>query len=117
MISLSDERVREEINENLFQELEESLILTPETGVMRIKKILQRYGLDIPALYGLDVDGDENVVPIEQFMTDIQDETYNLYLIYYLTDDGTYDFYAEITDENGIEEILNIDGDEEEESE
>jgi hypothetical protein len=33
-------------------------------------------------------------------------------LIYYLTDDGYYDFYTELVDESGLEEIMS---DEEEE--
>lgn len=113
-LTLADSRVREEVNNALFLETED-LILAPETGIMRIRKVLQRYGLDMPVLYGLDVDGDEFVLSIEYADTGMPVEQYHLYLIYYLTDDQNYDFYAEITDEEGIEEILSDDEDDEEE--
>ena len=36
-----------------------------------------------------------------------------LYVIYYLTDDGRYDFYAELTDEASINEIMSEEDEEE----
>jgi hypothetical protein len=36
-------------------------------------------------------------------------------VIYYLTDDKVYDFYAELTDEQGIDDIMSDDEDEEDE--
>jgi hypothetical protein len=36
-----------------------------------------------------------------------------LYIIYYLDDDVHYDFYAELTDEEGLQEILSDEGEEE----
>ena len=112
LTSIADERVREEVNSVLYSELED-LILAPETGVMRVRKVLQRYGLDMPSLYALHVDGDEMVVNLDQIDTQTPVENYFLYLIYYLTDEQHYEFYAEITDEDGIEEILSEDEDEE----
>jgi hypothetical protein len=32
-----------------------------------------------------------------------------LYVLYYQTDDGNYDFYARVDDEEGIEEIISED--------
>jgi hypothetical protein len=112
MTSIADERVREEVNNILYNELED-LILAPETGIMRVRKVLQRYGLDMPALYALHVDGDEMVISLDQIDTQMPVEDYFLYLIYYLTDEQHYEFYAEITDDDGIEEILSEDEDEE----
>ena len=112
LTSIADERVREEVNSVLYSELED-LILAPETGVMRVRKVLQRYGLDMPSLYALHVDGDEMVINLDQIDTQTPVENYFLYLIYYLTDEQHYEFYAEITDEDGIEEILSEDEDEE----
>ena len=40
---------------------------------------------------------------------------YYLYLIYALTDDSNYEFYAEIVDENGLEEIESDEEEDEEE--
>lgn len=111
--SIADPRVREEVNTVLYRELED-IILTPETGIMRIRKILQRYGFDMPSLYGLHVDGDEFVIDLEDNNIQMPIEDYFLYLIYYLTDEQHYEFYAEITDEDGITEILSEDEDDEE---
>ena len=40
-----------------------------------------------------------------------------LYLIYYLTDDGRYEFYAELTDEEGLNEIMSDEEEDEDEEE
>jgi hypothetical protein len=43
------------------------------------------------------------------------EEIFYLYLIYYLTDDGRYEFYAELTDEEGLNEIMSDEEEDEEE--
>lgn len=109
-ISVSNPKVRDEINARLIIELN-SAILSPQEGVQKTRKILHTFGLDLPAWYEPDLDGDEIVFPLTQFNSpDI--ESFYLYLIYYLTDDGYYDFYTELVDESGLEEIMS---DEEEE--
>jgi hypothetical protein len=78
--------------------------------------------MDVPALYDADHDGDEIVLQLDQFGKVIDfinpqvEEVgqYYLYLIYYLTDDGNYEFYSEIVDEEGLNEIMS---DEEEDQE
>lgn len=126
--SIDNPKVRSEINYRLLNELND-IILSPENGVQRIRKVLHRYGLDIPALYEIDVDGDEVVFGLNQFgdvigpsvefgfdePTENEEPDAYLYMIYYLTDEGTYEFYAEVTDEEGLEEILAEDEDDEEE--
>jgi len=109
-ISISNPKVRAEVNARLIIELN-SVILSPQEGVQKTRKILHTFGLDLPALYEPDLDGDEIVFTLTQF--DSPDtESFYLYLIYYLTDDGYYDFYTELVDESGLEEIMS---DEEEE--
>ena len=56
------------------------------------------YSIDFPAFEDLDTDGDESIYEL--------DAGVYLYFIYYLTDDGNYEFHAEITNDEGIEEIL-----------
>ena len=94
---------KEEINLSFIMELGD-LVLTPEAGIQRIRKVLARYGEDMPALYDADIVGDEIVLPIGGLF---------LYIIYCLEDDVRYDFYAELTDEEGLQEILSDEGDEE----
>jgi len=108
-ISITDEKVRDGINRHLDNELDDT-ILSPESGIQKIRKVLARFGVDMPALYGTDPEGDEIVIDLEEV-----DGKYYLYLIYALTDDGRYEFYAEIVDEEGLEEIESDEEEDEEE--
>lgn len=103
-------------------------VLTAEDGISRIRKSLHRFGFDLPALYEADPEGDEVVFDLQQFGvptgptptdTNVQPpniDTY-LYVIYYLTDDGYYDFLARVTDEEGLNELLSSDEEDEEDEE
>jgi len=123
-ISIADPNVRERINQQLDDELQ-GLILSPESGIQRIRKILHISGLDMPALYDCQLEGDEIVFELDEFGRSIayvkpegtaspKQKYYYLYMIYYLTDDGRYEFFAELTDEEGLSDILS---DEEEDEE
>ena len=94
----SDLKVRTEINHALEAEIDSTVMMTPEGGVQRMRKVLSRYSIDFPAFEDLDTDGDESIYEL--------DAGVYLYFIYYLTDDGNYEFHAEITNDEGIEEIL-----------
>ena len=88
------------VNHDLEMELDD-IILSPEIGFYKIRKVLHRYGFDLPVLYDIEEEGDESVF-------DLHDGSL-LYVLYYLTDDGNYDFYAKLTDEAGVEEMLSKD--------
>tara|TARA_R110000868_G_scaffold380991_1_gene647351 strand:+ start:5352 stop:5717 length:366 start_codon:yes stop_codon:yes gene_type:complete len=88
------------VNHDLDMELDD-IILSPEIGFYKMRKVLHRYGFDLPALYDIEEEGDESVF-------DLHDGSL-LYVLYYLTDDGNYDFYAKLTDEAGVEEMLSKD--------
>ena len=94
----SDPQVRAEINHALDAEIDNTIMMTPESGVQRMRKVLSRYSIDFPAFEDLDTDGDESIYEL--------DAGVYLYFIYYLTDEGNYEFHAEITNDEGIEEIL-----------
>jgi len=94
----SDPQVRAEINHALDAEIDSTVMMTPEGGVQRMRKVLSRYSIDFPAFEDLDTDGDESIYEL--------DAGVYLYFIYYRTDDGNYEFHAEITNDEGIEEIL-----------
>ena len=124
-ISISNPRVRAEINYRLDGELDD-IFLSPESGIQRVRKVLHRFSLDMPALYDADAEGDEIVIRLDQFGRVIDftnlipnkvEEIFYLYLIYYLTDDGRYDFYAELTDDEGLNEIMSDEEEDEEEEE
>lgn len=116
-ISINNPLVRTEINYRLGNELNE-IILSPVIGVQKVRKVLVRYGLDIPALYDLEPEGDEVVLEMDQFGkvvdslnlpqfdTHDEDQMYYLYMLYYLNDEGSYDFYVELATAERIEEIF-----------
>lgn len=93
------------INGQLDLELND-LISSPEVGIQKIRRVLGAFNIYVPAFYGLDIEGDEIVY-------DLNEKTH-LYVIYALNDNNAYDFYAELTDNEGLEEILSDEDDEEE---
>ena len=109
--AIDNPKVRMQINFRLMNELDD-LFLSPEAGIQKIRKVLAYYGLDMPALYEADFEGDELVIEIEQF-SDASLQT-NIYILYYLTDEGRYDFYAEVGNEERMEELLSDEEDLEE---
>lgn len=94
----------ESINDSLVDGLSETF-LSPENGIQLIRRVLADHELEMPALYGADPEGDETVIEIipELF----------LYLIYSVNENGQYEFYAELTDDEGLDELLSDEDDEE----
>lgn len=109
--SLSDITIRDEINLELNHALTD-VIFSPEAGIQKIRRVLHLHGLDMPALYDAAKEGDELILKIDQFGGPDQ---FYLYIVYYLADDDRYDFYAELTDEEGINEIMSDEEEDEEE--
>ena len=85
-----------QVNFRLADELDDTFI-SPESGILAIRKVLEKFDLELSALYGVNPDG-------EEIVTDIGET--NLYILYNPTDDGRYEFYAEIGDEERMEELL-----------
>lgn len=114
-LSLSNPKVRAEINHRLTAELNERTYEVT-SGLQKIRKILHRYFIDLPANYELDPDGDEVFFEIEQFghsfgAEENEDkEEFYLYLLYYLEDDGYYVFDVELVDEEELADILDESG-------
>lgn len=114
-------KVFTEINHRLIAELND-MILSPDQGIQKIRKVLHRYSLDMPALYEPMPSGDEVILAIKQFGEpfgitihgdiktdpDLINGTPDgyLYFIYYLEDNGRYEFHAEILSEMGLQNLL-----------
>lgn len=109
----------EKVNIHLESELN-CYILSPEQGVQKIRKVLYQYGLDLPAIYDLDATGNEYIIELDYLGQEFgMSEQQGIpdafvYIIYYLTDDGNYDFHAEMIRESDIDDILSDDEGEEE---
>ncbi len=91
------------INEKFNEKLLESQN-TPEEGFAAIQEILADSNITVPSISDMDEEGGE-------FVINLADNLY-LYFIYGKTDDEKYEFYVELTDDEGVDEILS---DEEEE--
>ena len=102
-ISALNPNVITEINFRLRNELNE-ILLNADQGIQKIRKTLHRYGFDLPAIYEADREGDELVIELNQFGFD--DIESNIYILYYMTDKGVYDFYAEVGDDKRMDELL-----------
>ena len=85
-----------QVNFRLADELDDTFI-SPESGILAIRKVLEKFDLELSALYGVNPEG-------EEIATDIGETS--LYILYNPTDDGRYEFYAEIGDEERMEELL-----------
>jgi hypothetical protein len=128
--AIENEKTRALINRKLSQILDtdnrslpNNVILAPEIGFERIRKVLHTHAIDLPAILSLDQEGGEEVFEVNQFGTPYGPlpsgqygevrKPYYLYVYYFLNDDGYYDFFAQIVDENELEEYTSITGEEE----
>jgi hypothetical protein len=100
---ITNPRIRMEINYRFTNELYQPF-LSPEGGIQAIRKVLHRYGFDMPALYDADPEGDEIVFEVDQFGQ--ENLSTNLYILYYLTDEGHYEFFAEVGDDARMDELM-----------
>ena len=100
---ITNPKIRMEINYRLTNELY-GPFLSPEGGIQSIRKVLHRYGFDMPALYDADPEGDEIAFEIEQFGQD--NLATNIYILYYLTNEGHYEFFAEVGDDARMDELM-----------
>jgi hypothetical protein len=137
--SVDNPRLRMAINLRLVNELNQ-IFLSPESGIQSVRKVLARYGFSLPALYDADPEGDEVIIELDQFgdvmgddpnslvnwdeynanpndddLDGEKDTQYSIYILYYLTDEGHYEFYAEMGDDDRMEELMSEIGDELEE--
>ena len=109
--AIDNPRIFMELNIRLVNELNQ-VFLSPESGIQMIRKVLHRFGFDLPALYDADPEGDEVIIEINQFGQ--EDLSSNIYILYYLTDAGYYEFYAEIGDEETMNDLMSDEETEEE---
>ena len=104
---MSQDQVIQLINQFLRKELA-GTFESPDEALSKIRKILTRFFIEMPPTYDLDSEGDELVFYLKEFGRTNNHNAINayLYVLYYLTDDNRYDFYAEVTDEEKINEYI-----------
>jgi len=106
--TMVDDKTIDQVNFCLDTDLDKPF-LSPESGIQAIRKVLSRFEIDLPALYGANSEGDEIVM---QLSNDVA--MTNIYILYYLTDDNHYEFYAEIGDEETMNDLMSDEETEEE---
>ena len=106
--TMVDDKTVDQVNFCLDTDLDKPF-LSPESGIQAIRKVLSRFEIDLPALYGANSEGDEIVM---QLSNDVA--MTNIYILYYLTDDNHYEFYAEIGDEETMNDLMSDEETEEE---
>jgi len=99
---VQDLAIEEAVNAQLSKELND-IILSPQIGFLKIRKVLRMFNLDIPTSYAVEQEGDEVVLDL------LGNTDSLLYVLYYQTNDGNYDFYACVDDVDGIEDIISKD--------
>ena len=102
----------QDINYKLLENFEENFP-TPVIGIVKLREVLEDFGVDIPILFDLDSEGDEFVLEISN-TGDIQEsfnESSNFLYVIYVKEDTGYRYYSEITDLEGIREMLNEEDD------
>ena len=101
--SVVDSASLEKVNDALIAGLS-GTFFSPENGIQMIRRVLAEYSYEMPALYGADLDGDELGLEMQSGLF--------LYLIYSIDNSGVYEFFAELTDSDGLDELLSEDDEE-----
>jgi hypothetical protein len=121
-VDLSNEDTRNEINKNLAAVLSDTYI-NPYSGWLKSAKILSMYSIPLPRVLFKDAEEGEEVVAINQFgqvlgaKTDgsvelePEDNEYYFYYDYGIGESGFYEVYAVVTDEEGLNELIEDDFD------
>jgi hypothetical protein len=115
-IGIEDESVRDNIN-SLLNGVTTRPVVTPYISLERVRKVLSYYHIYLPAHQFMQGDCGNKVFNISQFgekfgMTNDgevitkSDSPYSLYFEYQMNDSGLYDIYAEVVDDDELEEIM-----------
>jgi hypothetical protein len=75
--------------------------LNPYIGWLNSSKIMEKYGVNLPRYVFRDLEEGVEVVPLS-----IKESEYYFYYEYQMNEDGSYQSFATITDEQGLEELI-----------
>lgn len=94
----SGQELFDSVNESLYEALRENIV-TPQAGFQIVRDVMESYNFEIPMVFDLDDEDGEQI-----FVLDMEDSF--LYVLYSINESGYYDFHAEMTDGDGLEDIL-----------
>lgn len=91
----------EQINQLFDNQLSEELN-NPYTGWLWSSKILESFGIELPKVTFSDINEGIEVVELK-----LNESSYYFYYEYELNESNQYETFATITDESGLDELLN----------
>lgn len=100
VISVSSLEI-DKINEELDYSLNESSV-NPYSDWCNSQKVLSNYGVELPNVVFEDMDEGEVVV-----ILNCEDTDYYFYYCFWLNEENCYESFSTVTDESGLEELLN----------
>jgi hypothetical protein len=102
VVPVSEEVVSsfEEINQLLDNVLTENT-LNPYIGWINASKVMSNYGIQLPRSIFKDLQEGEEIVALS-----INESEYYFYYEYQMNEHGSYQSFATITDEQGLEELI-----------
>lgn len=92
------EELFDSVNEALYEAFKEN-VMTPQAGFQTVRDVMESFNFEIPMVFDLDDEDGEQI-----FVLDMEDAF--LYVLYSINEAGYYDFHAEMTDGDGLEDIL-----------
>jgi hypothetical protein len=102
-LTILNPKVQAEINFALTSELIHCV--SPESGFQKIRKILIMHNCSLPAVIDLNPEEGEEVFEMHPFGEESIPERY-LYVHYCLNEKGFYEFEAEVTDKDGVHDLI-----------
>jgi hypothetical protein len=99
-----------QVNDQLGQQLAK-FVPSIEQAFDSIRATLSMHEYSLQESLVYDVEGDELVFELNS-NNELKERCF-LYVIFYRTDDGQYDIFAEVTDEEGLDALMSEDTDEE----
>ena len=104
-VDLKKQETRNELNSNLLKHLNIGFD-SPDIALARVRRELELYGVNLPKISLYSNDTKESITHIQQYGVDID---YYCYFTYELSKDGSYDCFAAVTDENGLNSLVEDD--------
>lgn len=93
------------INASLARNLNQKF-LTPYIALEAIRKVFATYSVFIPAKIFMDADEGDVTFDLVQFGVETVESTNYVYFAWEMNEEGTFDVFAEVVNEQELEELL-----------
>lgn len=104
-VDMKTVEARGELNRNLARQMANRQYDNPQEAIQTIRRVLETYGVDLPKVVLNPNNGGESITYITQYGVKMETD-YFLYFQYVAARNGTYDCFAVVTDEKGLNTLL-----------